>query len=254
MRLCLRGRCGARWLAFCDADDLLHPDFLRALIGAAQSTGLPVACCVYDSFTGAPPALAPAPPPAARVLHSPAHLEALLHDHAIDYSLCNKVYAAGAITPADLDNGVAYNEDLLANWQVFSRVAGCAFVDFAGYHYRQHPASASHRPLAPESLDDQRRVAIYIREHAGPDLQQVADAFYYEKLVYLASMILRRADAARYRVQLNELGVGIRAGLKDPRLGKNPRLARPVKLAAWATVHCTALWAKICRRFLKDRQ
>ena len=245
---------GARWLAFCDADDLLHPDFLRALIGAAQSTGLPVACCVYDSFTGAPPALAPAPPPAARVLHSPAHLEALLHDHAIDYSLCNKVYAAGAITPADLDNGVGYNEDLLANWQVFSRVAGCAFVDFAGYHYRQHPASASHRPLAPESLDDQRRVAIYIREHAGPDLQQVADAFYYEKLVYLASMILRRADAARYRVQLNELGVGIRAGLKDPRLGKNPRLARPVKLAAWATVHCTALWAKICRRFLKDRQ
>ena len=133
-------------------------------------------------------------------------------------------------------------------------MAGCAFVDFAGYHYRQHPASASHRPLAPESLDDQRRVAIYIREHAGPDLQQVADAFYYEKLVYLASMILRRADAARYRVQLNELGVGIRAGLKDPRLGKNPRLARPVKLAAWATVHCTALWAKICRRFLKDRQ
>ena len=101
---------------------------------------------------------------------------------------------------------------------------------------------------------DQRRVAIYIREHAGPDLQQVADAFYYEKLVYLASMILRRADAARYRVQLNELGVGIRAGLKDPRLGKNPRLALSIKAAAWATVHCTRLWAAVCRRLLRDRQ
>ena len=43
-------------------------------------------------------------------------------------------------------------------------------------------------------------------------MQRSADAFYYEKLVYLASMILRREDADNYRVQLNELGVGIRAG------------------------------------------
>ena len=64
---------------------------------------------------------------------------------------------------------------------------------------------------------------MFIREHASPAIQQSANAFYYEKLVYLASMILRRDDAATYRVQINELGVGIRAGLQDPNLGRNPR-------------------------------
>lgn len=245
---------GAHWIAFCDADDVYHPDFLRVLAGAARSTGMPVACCLYDSFTGAPPQDAPARPAAARVLSAPAHLEALLHDHAVDYSLCNKLYGAAVLQPADLDNGFAYNEDLLTNWQVFSRLAGCAFVDFAGYHYRQHADSASHRPLAPESLDDQRRAAIYIREHAGAQMQASADAFYYEKLVYLASMILRRQNADAYRVQFNELGVGIRAGLRDPRLGRNPRLPRAIRAAAWATVYCPRLWAAVCRRVLKDRQ
>ena len=188
------------------------------------------------------------------MLAAPRHLEALLHDHAVDFSLCNKLYRADVLEPADFDNGFSFNEDLLTNWIVFSRLPGCAFVDFTGYHYRQHPGSASHRPLAPESLDDQRRAAIYIREHAAPDMQRSADAFYYEKLVYLASMILRREDADNYRVQLNELGVGIRAGLNDPRLGRNPRLGLSIKVAAWATVHCTRLWAAVCRRVLRDRQ
>ena len=40
--------------------------------------------------------------------------------------------------------GLAYNEDLLANWRAFLAAPGCAFCGFAGYHYRQHAASASH--------------------------------------------------------------------------------------------------------------
>lgn len=244
---------GVQWVAFCDADDVYHPEFLRTLIGAARSTDLPVACCRYDSFTAEVPAPAPVPEE-ARVLHAPDHLDALLHDHGVDYSLCNKVYRADVLDPADLDNGFAFNEDLLANWQIFGKVAGCAFVDFAGYHYRQHPASASHRPLAPASIDEQRRAAIYIRQHAGEGMQQSADAFYFEKLVYLASMILRREDADDYRVQLGELCVGIRAGLDDRRLGRNPRLPVSIRVAAWATVHCTRMWAAVCRRLLRDRR
>ena len=85
-------------------------------------------------------------------------------------------------------------------------------------------------------------------------LQQSANAFYYEKLVYLASMILRRADIEPYRVQLGELRIGITAGLNDRQLGRNPQLPFSIKVSAWATVHAPKLWRKVCRKYLKDRQ
>lgn len=247
---------GAIWLAFCDADDRYHPDFLRTLHAVAQDAALPLACCRYDTFTDTVPAETAAPD-GYRVLTEPAHLEALLHDHAVDYGLWNKLYAAGLLTEAMLDNDLAYNEDLLANWQAFLRAPGCAFCDFAGYHYRQHADSASHRALPPQSIDDQRRAAALIRSSVPaqwPELQQSANAFYYEKLVYLASMIQRRADADNYRVHLGELNIGITAGLKDPQLGRNPKLPFSIRVAAWATVWMPKLWRRICRTFLKDRQ
>lgn len=247
---------GAIWLAFCDADDRYHPDFLRTLHAVAQDAALPLACCRYDTFTDTVPAETAAPD-GYRVLTEPAHLEALLHDHAVDYGLWNKLYAAGLLTEAMLDNDLAYNEDLLANWQAFLRAPGCAFCDFAGYHYRQHADSASHRALPPQSIDDQRRAAALIRSSVPaqwPELQQSANAFYYEKLVYLASMIQRRADADNYRVHLGELNIGITAGLKDPQLGRNPKLPFAIRVAAWATVRMPKLWRRICRTFLKDRQ
>lgn len=247
---------GAIWLAFCDADDCYHPDFLRTLHRAAQDAALPLACCRYDTFTDVPAPDGDAPQ-GYQVLAAPAHLEALLRDHAVDYGLWNKLYAAGLLTEEMLDNGLAYNEDLLANWKAFLRAKGCAFCDFAGYHYRQHAQSATHRALPPQSIDDQRRAAALIRASVPdqwPELQQTANAFYYEKLVYLASMIHRRADADEYRVHLGELNIGIAAGLRDPQLGRNPQLPFPIRAAAWATVHTPKLWRRICRKFLKDRQ
>ena len=150
---------GAKWFAFCDADDLYHPEFLDTLYAAVTNSGLPLACCRYDTFTDTVPADAPAPCN-SKILRSPAHLDALLHDHAVDYGLWNKLFSADLLTEEMLDNGLAYNEDLLANWRAFLVAPGCAFCDFAGYHYRQHAASASHRALPPQSIDDQRRAAL----------------------------------------------------------------------------------------------
>lgn len=244
---------GARWYAFCDADDLYHPEFLDTLYAAVQNSGLPLACCRYDTFADAAPANGPVPG-GCTVLRGPTHLDALLHDHGVDYGLWNKLYSAELLTADMLDNGLSYNEDLLANWRAFLAAPGCAYCDFAGYHYRQHAASASHRALPPQSLDDQRRAAAEIRATAPAALQQSVNAFYYEKLVYLASMILRRANADDYRVQLYELQVAIRAGEKDPQLGRNPQLPRSIQLSTWMTLHMPRLWRWVCRKFLRDRQ
>lgn len=244
---------GAAWYAFCDADDLYHPALLDTLYTAALNSGLPLACCRYDTFSDTAPQNITAPS-GCKILRSPAHLDALLHDHAVDYGLWNKLYSADLLTEDMLDNGLAYNEDLLANWRAFRAAPGCAFCDFAGYHYRQHADSASHRALPPQSIADQQRAAAEIRASAPPEMQQSVNAFYYEKLVYLASMILRRANADDYRSQLYELKIGIAAGEKDPQLGRNPQLPRSIQLSAWMTLHAPRLWRWACRNFLKDRQ
>mgnify|MGYP000469580153 CR=1 FL=1 len=121
----------ARWFAFCDADDCYHKQFLDALYRAAQTTRCQIACCRYDCFTEDIPPESP-PPSQTTVFQPPAHLDALLHDHRVDFGLWNKLYAHELITAEIMDNGLAYNEDLVANWQIFSAADGCAYVDFAG--------------------------------------------------------------------------------------------------------------------------
>lgn len=245
-----------RWFAFCDADDLLHPDFLGEMHRAAAESGMPIACCLREMFDDVqPPAEAPLPTK-PRLFAAPAHLDALLHNHGMDFSLCNKLYTADLPLEDLLDNNILYNEDLMANWRIFLLAKGCVYLPFAGYHYRQHAASMSHA-LPPQSLDDQRAVALHIRESVPaqwPELQQSADAFYYEKLVYLTSMILRREDTTPYRVQYGEMLIAISSGLKDRRLGRNPRLPLVMRLSAVATVRFPKLWRRFCQNYLKDRQ
>ena len=82
----------ARWFAFCDADDCYHKQFLDALYRAAQTTRCQIACCRYDCFTEDIPPESP-PPSQTTVFQPPAHLDALLHDHRVDFGLWNKLYA-----------------------------------------------------------------------------------------------------------------------------------------------------------------
>jgi glycosyltransferase involved in cell wall biosynthesis len=248
------GRAAATgaYLTFADADDVLHPELLAVLLHAAVSSGLPLAACGYDTFADTVPKNGTVPQEVS-VLKAPRHLEALLRDHRVDFGLWNKLYAAELLPVCALDNGYHYNEDLLANWQAFCAAPGLAFCDFAGYHYRQHAASASHRPLTVQSVREQREIAAHIRAQAPASLRACADAFYYEKLVYLASMILRRRDSV-CSAELDNLRAEIGHGLHEPALGRNPALPVPIRAAAFATVHCPGFCRAFYRCFLRDRQ
>ena len=172
-------RCGGSPCGGCEAGKLRIPCVLRrgrpaaprfSAHAAARRRGkacCPSPCCRFDTFRDAPALNAP-PPDAHRVLNDPEHLDALLHDHRVDYSLCNKLYDAALMTPSLLNNGLTHNEDLLANWQAFLQVPGIAFCDFAGYHYRQHGDSSSHRALTPAEIDDHLTVARAILDTRPP--------------------------------------------------------------------------------------
>lgn len=246
-------QANCEYIAFCDADDLLHPAFLRTLLRAAEKSMLPIACCRFDTFAGAP-ALNAEPPRDFQALEDPAHLDALLHDHRIDYSLCNKLYDSALMVPALLDNGLAHNEDLLANWQAFLQAPGIAFCDFAGYHYRQHQASSSHRALAPAEIRDHLAVAETILRTAPAGMEASAGAFYYEKLAYLASRILRRPHDPALDPALDSLRVLLRSGRTDPAQGANPRLPKAIRMAALAAIYAPGAARTLFRLLLRDRQ
>ena len=136
------------YLAFVDGDDLLHPEMLQLLLDECLKTDLPVSCCRFIPFFGPPPEPGPCPDDCL-TFESPAHLDALMHDKRVEYSLCNKLYARHLFDNIPFYSPVVYNEDLYLNWNILQHARGMAFADFIGYYYRQHAASTTHQPLNP---------------------------------------------------------------------------------------------------------
>lgn len=241
------------WVGFVDADDLVHPRFAEALLAAGEGSGLPVACCRYQPFMGSAPLPGAEQPPCAQSLLAPAHTEALLHDQRVDYSLCNKLYRRGVLSPDMLAGPVRYNEDLLTNWQAFGEAAGLALIDWVGYYYRQNPASATRRGLSPAFFSDQETVAARIRdEAAGGTLGESAWAFYYEKLLYLHSMILRQDAPDYFERERLSLEAALRGHLGKA-LGCGALRFR-FKLVALLACLGGGAYRRLCRLVLRDRQ
>lgn len=241
------------YLAFVDGDDLIHPRMLETLLRAVEESQLPVSCCRYAPFAADAVPQEAEVPAGWTAMTAPKHLQALLKDQRVDYSLCNKLYRREVMSPACLQTEVTTNEDLLANWRALREAPGLAFVDFVGYHYRQHPASASHRPLRPTFLTDQLHVAeLLLHQTQEGELVPIVRAFYYEKLLYLYSMILRQSNASDFDALRRDL-LG-RICRKLPAALRCRQLAFKMKLVALASAFGGPLYALICRRLLTDRQ
>lgn len=249
------------WIGFVDADDLVHPRFVEFMLAAGGETGAEAVCCRYKPFMGARPAMPDIDislgPPPAKLLAAPAHTEALLHDQRVDYSLCNKLYRRGVLDGSLFETQVRYNEDLLTNWQAFARLGGLGFLDWAGYYYRQNPASATRRGLSPAFFADQAAVARQIRdEAAGPraaeGLGESGWAFYFEKLLYLHSMILRQDAPEYFERERTALEAELRPQLRRALSCK--ALRWPMKVVGLLACYGGGAYRALCRAVLRDRQ
>ena len=79
-------------------------------------------------------------------------------------------------------------------------------------------------------------------------------AFYYEKVTYLASRILRRPHDPALDPALDALRAQLRRGRKDPAQGANPRLPKAIRMAALAAIHAPGLTRALFGLLLRDRQ
>lgn len=242
-----------RYIWFLDCDDLVHPQLLQTLVELLQTSELDCAGCRFVPFVSTPPApqqICGEP----RLLRAPTeHLDALLHDGAVAFSLCNKLYRRTLFEGIRFDLGVSQNEDLLLNWKLFQKANGLAMLDFVGYYYRQHESSSSHKPLTDRMIHDQLTVAQTILDDCeGKLLEESARAFIYEKELYLDSMILRRKNARDYRLRHRQLQKLLRRDFGAAI--KNPQLAPAFKLTALLACWLSPCYRLFCRLLLTDRR
>ena len=92
-------------IAFCDADDICHPDLLRVLTGAAQAAAMPVGLLPVRQLYRRSAARRPRPPGGrARAGRAAPSGSAAARPRG-GFQLCNKLYRADVLEPADFDNG-----------------------------------------------------------------------------------------------------------------------------------------------------
>lgn len=240
-------QAAGEYLWFVDGDDLAHPRFLEEMTTAAHSGDFPILGCRVISFYGDPPQ--PGAAGGCQVWEGQEAIHHLLHDKALDYGLYNRLFRRDVMTPEFLDNGFRYNEDLLANWYALERAGKMAFLDFGGYFYRQVEGSASRKKLTVPFITQQWQVAGLIARDRREDTIR---SFYYEKLLYLYSMILRQDHWQEFSYLGRTLQGFIRKefsialGYKTLPLG--------MKLAACLSLLPPAWYRGICRALLKDRR
>lgn len=234
-----------------DSDDLLHPELLASLVNACLENKAQLAFCRFAPFAGQPSP--DTQPPAGQILPGYMARKMLLHDHRLDYALSNKLFVQGILTPEVLECPYRYNEDLLASWRAFAKVHTAVFVDYDGYHCRQHTGSTSHQGITLPFLTDQLAVAKLILQDAAPTpLQQSAEAFYYEKLLYLESMILRQPAQGDFAA----LRLDLRKELKQlfGQVLRNEELSFGMKACAVFSRFLPAAWQAVCRLLLHDKR
>jgi len=220
------------WVAFCDADDIPHPDLYSCLLESARANHAQMAVCAYrrmDARTGN--LLAVEMTPRSTTL-KPA--QDPVGFAAINTALWNKMFRMDAVRSCLAVRGVAGQdkprlmEDMVLIASTAGRVDQVSFVKEPLYDYFVHPGS-SMRTL---SASDARTVAQWlklVREDVSDDVRACVDVMAFVHLgVSAVDNLIRTAS----RPELNDYLRWVRTTLtRDfPRYTTRARSSTPVIL------------------------
>ena len=138
----LRRACG-EYVAFIDADDLLHPDFAGLMLQAASERDADIVFGGVDFFRGSF-RRRKIPGEVKATLHGKEEvLEKALYQTGFDNTVCGKVYRRSLWEGLEFSAGRRY-EDLDIFYKPVSRAAVIEYIDLPLYGYRQHSGSYIH--------------------------------------------------------------------------------------------------------------
>ncbi len=141
------------WLAFLDADDLLHPQFMETMLAAAERTGADIVNCGMLKFEGGDcPFLPISDNTPKEILDSMTAIELALYQRKdVQTSASGKIYRRELWKSERFTPGTWY-EDLDIFYRIWSKSRKFVQVNAGMYGYRQHPQSFLHR-FTPGRMD-----------------------------------------------------------------------------------------------------
>jgi glycosyltransferase involved in cell wall biosynthesis len=193
------------YIAFADADDLLHPNMYQLLYHAMAKNDADLAICYEVSFlNNQVPDIQPIE--TYTISEVTDYLGTFHHflDSFTGYIgwSCNKLYAksllAGISFPADIN----YLEDIHFNLDVSLNVKKCVWIKEKLYLYRQHSAN-SMKTSSPKKYIDYSKVLVYQLEKAS-NLGDLILCRHFEYIVnklmslYVQAYCDNQKKAARY--------------------------------------------------------
>lgn len=134
------GHAAGEWLAFADADDVLHPEMYEILAAAADTTGADCVYCLYREFEadGEVHFDQPVAQTAPCLEESPDGILALEIPEVV---LWNKLIRRDAARGLRFPPQLMYSEDYYFTVMLYARIQKVAFVGAALYGYAQGPGS-----------------------------------------------------------------------------------------------------------------
>ncbi|MCM1370149.1 MAG: glycosyltransferase [Candidatus Amulumruptor caecigallinarius] len=137
-------RIRGEYVAFLDADDILHPQFLKALSNTAAETDADIVFCRFKLFSKEAPFPQKKYPHFTHSVHTPVEvIEKTMYQTGFGNSLSGKIYRSELWKNLRLRDGTYY-EDLDIFYHPIYASHKIAMVPVEMYGYRQHPGSYLH--------------------------------------------------------------------------------------------------------------
>lgn len=166
------------YIAFVDSDDAVDVHYFEKLMRAAREQQADVCFCI-SSVLGENTEV----DAGSRYMVMSSE-DAVKHLLLADLYGCapNKMYRAELFCEGAFCEGIAINEDLLMNFDMFRRAERIVFLDEKLYHYRHREGSASRSGFNKKQLDIIKVNQRIVSELEGTDLYSLAQQRYYGAL------------------------------------------------------------------------